>query len=65
MLGAPQKVVDLPDGTKLAVTAKALADHVPADRLPYLSHLDDVLTDPSEIWLSFERHQGTGQGPPA
>lgn len=61
ILGEAQRVYRLPDGSRLSVTAKALAEHVPEDRLPYLELLQETLEQPAEIWLAFERHKGTGQ----
>jgi hypothetical protein len=43
------------------VNAEALAEHLPADRAPFLPLLREVIEDPYEIWLSFERHKGTGR----
>lgn len=61
LLGGKEKILTMPDGGRLSLTAQALADHVPADRLPYLTLLEETVTKPTEVWLAFERHQGTGK----
>jgi hypothetical protein len=45
----------------LLVNAEVLAGHVAEDRTPYLPFVPEVLTDPQEVWLRFERHKGTGK----
>lgn len=50
-----------PDGTVTVVDADALARHVLPTRSPYLGALPQILTEPEEIWWSFERHKGTGR----
>jgi hypothetical protein len=47
----------------VTVNAASLVEHFAADlsaRSPYLPLLPEILTDPYEIWLSFEQHKGTG-----
>lgn len=51
----------MPDGSRLSLTAQSLADHVRVDRLPYLTLLEETVTKPTEIWMAFERHKGTGK----
>jgi hypothetical protein len=43
------------------VDAASLAEHVALDRSPFFPFLPEALEDPSEIWVSFERHTGTGK----
>ncbi len=43
------------------VNAETLAAHLPLDRTPYLPFLEETLTDPYEVWQTFERHKGTGK----
>jgi hypothetical protein len=50
-----------PGGLAVLVNAQALARHVDPNRGEFLPLLDDVLSDPFEVWLAFERHRGTGQ----
>jgi hypothetical protein len=59
-LGAPQKALDLPDGSTVLVDAAALAAHVPLNRSAFVTLLPELAAEPYEIWLSFERHRGTG-----
>jgi len=41
--------------------AETLAEHVPLDRAPFVPFIQEALEDPFEVWLSFERHRGTGR----
>jgi len=50
-----------PDGTVTVVDADSLARHIAPTRSPYLGALPQILTEPEEIWWSFERHRGTGR----
>lgn len=43
------------------VNAESLANHIDVNRSPYIPFLPETLTDPYEVWLSFERHKGTGK----
>ncbi len=43
------------------VDADSLARHFKPDRAPFLPFINEALTDPYEVWMSFEEHQGTGQ----
>jgi hypothetical protein len=43
------------------INAGTLARHVDPERAPYLPLLKESIEDPSEIWLSFEKHRGTGK----
>jgi SPP1 gp7 family putative phage head morphogenesis protein len=60
-IGGESVVLKTPDGDALTLTASVLADHVPADRLPYMTELKETVTDPAEIWMAFEQHEGTGR----
>ena len=44
----------------VVVNAVALARHVDLRRSEYLPFIEETLTDPFEVWLSFQRHRGTG-----
>ena len=59
--GVDQQAFTLPDGDPVLVDAAALAKHIDPARAPYLPFLPELLADPFEIWISFERHKGTGQ----
>lgn len=61
LLGADEKVFDV-HGLPIEVRAASLASHLgDLGRSSYLPLLLDVLNDPFEVWLSFERHKGSGQ----
>jgi len=64
-LGAEERVFRLPvrNDFSLDVVANAatLASHVDGNRAAYVPLLPDVLSDPFEVWQSFERHRGTGR----
>jgi len=45
----------------ILIDPERLASHVDIDRSKYINLLDDTLTNPYEVWLSFERHQATGK----
>ncbi len=59
LLGSASKVFR-PGGVPVLVDAGALARHVALDRAPSLAYLPGVLNEPFEVWLTFERHRGTG-----
>ncbi|RJP17900.1 MAG: head morphogenesis protein [Deltaproteobacteria bacterium] len=64
VLGGEEKIFSFSEGDfryDLLVNAVSMAAHVPADRTPYLPLLEETLTDPFEVWNSFERHKGTGK----
>lgn len=64
ILGGPEKYIGLEaQGFRydLVANAEALAKHVPLDRTPYLPFLPEALSDPAEVWASFERHTLTGR----
>lgn len=43
------------------INAETLSRHIDLDRSPFIPLLPETLEDPYEVWLSFERHKGTGQ----
>lgn len=64
ILGGEEKIFTAPSGQRVLVNAGSLIDHFADDlaaRSPYLPMLPEILTDPCEIWLSFEQHKGTGK----
>lgn len=65
ILDGPEKVFNFKgeDGfsNDILVNAASLIDHIDLNRTPWLPMLPEVLTDPQEVWLSFERHKGTGK----
>ncbi|MEW4983078.1 MAG: PBECR2 nuclease fold domain-containing protein [Cycloclasticus sp.] len=50
-----------PGGIPVTVRSKQLASHIDPNRSEYLPLIDDLLTNPYEVWLSFEKHKGTGK----
>lgn len=64
-LGASERIFELQGagGFRYQVVANAetLADHMDPARANVAALLPDVLTDPFEVWQSFERHRGTGR----
>ncbi len=42
------------------VNAETLADHIPPNRGPFLSFLEETITNPTEAWLTFEESEETG-----
>lgn len=64
IIGGPEAVYSLEaDGFRydLLVDAAAIAAHIDLARTPFLPFIPEVLTDPQEVWLRFERHKGTGR----
>lgn len=65
VLGEESRVFALPThkdfSFNVVANADILAAHVDGSRAAYLPLLPDVLSDPFEVWQSFERHKGTGK----
>lgn len=61
LLGGEEKAVATPAGLHVLVNAEALAEHVDPSRAEYLPLIEETLADPYEVWLTFERHKGTGK----
>ena len=59
VIGGASKVYDV-KGLPVAIDATVLAQHIDPQRAEYLPLLDDLLTNPYEVWLSLERHATTG-----
>jgi hypothetical protein len=63
-MSADEKVFSYQSGEfryQVHANAETLARHVDPALVPYIPLLDESLSDPFEVWLSFERHKGTGQ----
>jgi len=60
LLGAEEKVIQSKKQNVL-VNAEALAKHVDVKRSQYLPLLQETLEDPFEVWMTFEKHKGTGK----
>jgi hypothetical protein len=50
-----------PGGLPFLLNSKALAEHIDPARAEYIPLLDDLLSNPYEVWLSFQQHKGTGK----
>lgn len=65
ILGGEEKVFSLQgnDGFRydLLVNAETLIDHIDLNRTPYLPLIPEVLTDPDEVWMRFDRHKATNR----
>jgi hypothetical protein len=60
-IGAEQKVLETPDGEPVLLDAAALSLHMPLDRAAFVPLIPELISNPAEIWLAFEKHKGTGQ----
>jgi phage-Barnase-EndoU-ColicinE5/D-RelE like nuclease2 len=54
-------VLKLPNGDPVLIDPAALAARMQLEHSPYVPFLRELILHPSEIWLTFERHRGTGQ----
>jgi hypothetical protein len=61
VLGVPERAFASPTGDSVLVNASSLADHMPPDRSSFTPMIPGLITEPFEVWLSFERHKGTGR----
>jgi len=59
-IGGAERVFRLPGGGAINVNAETLAQHTDLTRSRYVPYLPELLEDPFEQWLAFERHKGTG-----
>lgn len=59
LLGGEEKIYNM-RGLPVLVNAETLARHVDANRSAYLPLIEEAINDPFEVWLTFERHKGTG-----
>lgn len=50
-----------PGGMPFLLNSKVLAEHIDPARSEYVPLLDDLLTNPYEVWLSFQEHKGSGK----
>lgn len=60
ILGGEEKLFR-PAGAPVLVNAESLAAHIDPARSPFLPFIEETLNDPFEVWLTFQRHQGTGK----
>lgn len=64
VIGGEERVYTVGKGDwelPVLVNAETLSRHVDLARSPYVPLLPELLEDPYEVWLSFERHKGTGK----
>jgi hypothetical protein len=64
MLSGKEKAFFYPQGDfthAVMVNAQTLSEHIDVNRSEFLPWLPETLSDPYELWLSFERHKGTGK----
>lgn len=61
VIGGKERVFALPDGSRVLVDAASLAGHIDPARAAWVPFLPELLEDPFEVWLAFERHKGTGK----
>jgi hypothetical protein len=64
LLGGEEKVFSFTQKKfryDVLVNAESLAQHIDLDRTPFLPFLTETMVDPYEVWLSFEKHKGTGK----
>lgn len=65
IFGADKKIMDmvvpLPDGSAFQLNFDNLAGHLKLERSSYLPFLPELLSDPFEIWLAFEKSRFNGQ----
>lgn len=61
VIGGKERIFTLPDGSRVLVDAASLGGHIDPARASWLPFLPELLEDPFEVWLAFERHKGTGK----
>jgi hypothetical protein len=60
-IGGPTAVLETPDGVAVHVDAQFVGQHIDHRRAPFAPLLRDLVENPQEIWLAFERNKETGQ----
>ncbi len=43
------------------IDAQVLGEHIPLDRTPFIPMIPKLISDPQEVWLTFQRHKSTGR----
>lgn len=67
VLGGEEQIYNFTaDGYSYAVlvNAKSIVEHIGdnlAERSPYFGFIPETIMNPQEVWMSFEKHRGTGQ----
>lgn len=60
-LGGDRVTLTTPDGAPVAIDAEILGSHIQPRRTVWLPVLRDLVENPQEAWLIFERNERTGQ----
>ncbi len=60
-IGGEERVFVTPAGSRVMINASAFAKHVNRARAPFVPFLPEITEGPFEVWLTFERHRGTGK----
>ncbi|HEV2678782.1 MAG TPA: PBECR2 nuclease fold domain-containing protein [Aliidongia sp.] len=60
-IGADSASIPLPDGSTVQVDATDLGAHLALDRGPFIPFLPEMMSNPAEIWLAFERNLVDGR----
>lgn len=58
--GAEEKVYDA-KGVPVLANAESTAAHISTANSIYIPSIEDALENPAEIWISFEKHKGSGK----
>lgn len=65
VLGGDEKIFQVGDAqtgsVPVLVNAEAVAEHTQLQRSVYADLLPELLEEPYEVWIAFERHKGTGR----
>lgn len=61
IIGGDEKIYKLADGSAVKVISEKLGQHLPVNRTPYLPFLPELLENPAEIWVAFERDKINGK----
>ena len=60
-MGGDRRLYQVSGFLPVEVQAEVLGAHIDPARAEFLPLLDDLLRDPFEVWVNFERHRGSGQ----
>ena len=60
-IGGDQATLTTPDGMAVSIDAEIFGGHVAPRRAIWLPVLRELVEDPQEVWLIFERNEATGQ----
>lgn len=63
-IGGPERVFHFQGGEfsyPVLVNAKSLSSHLALERSVWIPLLEEVMADPFEVWMTFEKHAASGQ----